>query len=120
MKALIKIIILITCAILSTSCCTDALWRGHATDNHIIEVSYDDMTERALIEDGFAYTKDDARRFYYVEPSRTEQRLDTAARVAATPVALAADGVIILTCAWAGASPPLSMQEFEKNPLGQP
>ena len=82
------------CALLSTSCTTTSLWRS--TDpNECIEVRYDEMTEAALIEDGFSYTKNDTKQFYFVEKSSREKFKDYALRTLGLPVTVTADACII-------------------------
>jgi hypothetical protein len=65
------------------------------------------MTEAALIEDGFTYTKDDERQFYYVEKSSREKFGNYTLRILGTPVAIAADalicGAVVYGCAASGA-----------------
>jgi hypothetical protein len=98
-------------ALLCTSCSTTSLWRS--TDpNECIEVRYDQMTEAALIEDGFTYTKDDAKQFYFVEKSSKEKFRDYALRTLGTPVTVVADACIISFLAYGIAGTQTPADEF--------
>ena len=59
-------------ATLAASCCTEAVWESRLNPDYMTEVHYFDMTESALIEDGFTYTKDDEKQLYFVQTTKTQ------------------------------------------------
>ena len=85
-----KILSWILISSLSSSCCTTALW--DATDpNETIEVPPDEMTEAALIEDGFIFHQDEVSGYFHIEKTPKEKAGDYALRVVGTPVAVGTD-----------------------------
>ena len=93
---------------LSSSCCTTALW--DATDpNETIEVSPEEVTEAALIEDGFTFHRDESSGYYHIEKSPRQKRIDYSLRVVGAPVTVSADtllsGLLLIGLGTAGVDP---------------
>ena len=85
---------LLLSASLCTSCCTTSLWRS--TDpNEYIEVSFDEMTEEALEEDGFNYRKDEEKQLFFIEKEPSQKFGNYALRVVGTPITVTADSFLI-------------------------
>ena len=79
---------------LSSSCCTTALW--DATDpNETIEVSADEVTEQALIEDGFIFHQHTTNGLFHIEKTTKQKAGDYSMRVAGTPVAIGVDILLV-------------------------
>ena len=90
----LKLMMVLLTAVIFSSCCTTSLWRS--TDPHeCIEVSFDEMTEEALIEDGFTYRKDNAKQFFYIEKDSKQKLGNYTWRVVGMPVTIAADTFLI-------------------------
>ncbi|HSR88365.1 MAG TPA: hypothetical protein VLL07_05385 [Pontiella sp.] len=88
---------------MGSSCCTTAFW--DATDpNETIEISPDEMTEAALIEDGFIFHRDERSGYFHIEKTPGEKARDYGLRVVGTPVAVGTDvllaGVITMGVAY--------------------
>lgn len=85
---------LLLASILCSSCCTTALW--DATDpNETIEVSPDEVTEAALIEDGFTFHQDEKSGYFHIEKTAKQKAGDYSLRVVGTPVAIGADTLLV-------------------------
>ncbi len=79
---------------LCSSCCTTSLWRS--TDpNECIEVSFDEMTEEALREDGFNYRKDAEKQLFFIEKDPSQKFGSYALRVVGTPITVTADTLLV-------------------------
>lgn len=91
---ILKSVCWIMIAVMSSSCATTSLWRS--TDpNETVELRYDDMTEEALIEDGFTFTRDDSKELFFIHKSAGEKRKDYALRAIGTPFTVALDAFLI-------------------------
>ena len=85
-----KVISWLLISTLSSSCCTTALW--DATDpNETIEVHPDEVTEEALIEDGFTFHQDETSGYFHIEKTAGEKARDYSLRVIGTPAAVCTD-----------------------------
>lgn len=89
-----KVIAWLLISSLSSSCCTTALW--DATDpNETIEVHPDEVTEAALIEDGFIFHRDEVSGYFHIEKTPNDKAGDYALRVIGTPVAVSTDVLLV-------------------------
>lgn len=99
--------IIISCVLISalgSSCCTTTLW--DATDpNETIEVSPEEITEAALIEDGFVFHRDQKSGYFHIEKTRGQKGLDYGLRAAGAPVTVTADALLVVALGLVGANP---------------
>jgi hypothetical protein len=70
------------------------LW--DATDpNETIEVSPDEVTEAALIEDGFTVHQDETSGYFHIEKTAKQKAGDYSLRAIGTPVAVGTDILLV-------------------------
>lgn len=85
---------------------TERLWEATSAGNDVIEIPFSEIPEAALVQDGIAYTKNEERKFYYIEGSSEEKTKDRVLRIIGTPVAVAADlcleGICVFAVAMSG------------------
>ena len=87
---LLRTVTFMLVASLCSSCCTRSLWQSTDPDEYI-EVSFDEMTEEALKEDGFSYRRDDGKQLFFIEKDPSQRFINYASRVLGTPITVAAD-----------------------------
>ena len=85
-----KVVSWLLISTLSSSCCTTALWDA-THPNETIEVHPDEVTEAALIEDGFTFHQDEKSGYFHIEKTPSEKAGDYALRVVGTPAAVCTD-----------------------------
>lgn len=85
---------LLLASILCSSCCTPALWNA-TNPNECIEVSPEEVTEYALVEDGFIFHQHTTNGLFHIEKTPMQKAGDYSLRVVGTPIAIGADTLVV-------------------------
>ena len=82
---------------LGSSCVTKALW-DHTNPKEYVEIGFDEITEKELIDRGVRYERHDVRDVFYVEKSSLQKLGDYTIRAIGTPftIVLDATGTVLM------------------------